>query len=182
MTKTLPLVAASFLAFAAATAAAEDKVSAVLTGYEEVPSVSTAAAGFFRAAISRDGQFIEYELSYKALQGEVTQAHIHLGQKHTNGGISAFLCATTQPVVAPTCPPSTASGVTVTGTIGTVEVIGPTGQLIAPGEIAELVAGIRAGAAYVNVHSSAVPTGEIRGQIRRGHRRDRHDDDRRDND
>ena len=177
-TKTLPLVAASFLAFAASPAAADGgKVSAVLSGYEEVPSVSTAARGFFRAEISRDGQSIDYELSYQALQGDVTQAHIHLGQRHTNGGVSAFLCATTQPVTAPTCPPSTAAGVTVAGTIRAAEVVGPAGQLIGPGEIAELVAGIRAGAAYANVHSSAVPSGEIRGQIRRGHRRDGHEDD-----
>lgn len=180
MTKTLHCVAVSLLAFAAAPAAADGKkVSALLTGYNEVPSISTGAHGFFRAEISRDGQFIDYELSYRGLEGEVQQAHIHLGQRHTNGGVSAFLCRTTQPVVAPTCPPSSAAGVTVGGTIRSSEVVGPAGQLLAPGEIEELVAAIRAGAAYVNVHSSAVPSGEIRGQIGRGHRRhgrhDRHD-------
>ncbi len=45
------------------------------------------------------------------------------------------------------------------------EVIGPGGQLIGAGEFDELVAAIRAGVAYVNVHTSVVGSGEIRGQI-----------------
>lgn len=151
-------------------AAQAEQIQATLSGYNEVPSISTAASGSFRATISRDGQFIDYELSYASLQGDVQQAHIHLGQQHTNGGVSAFLCRTTQAAQAPTCPPSTAAGVTVTGTIRASEVVGPAAQLLAPGELEELVAAIRAGAAYVNVHSTAVPSGEIRGHIQASRR------------
>jgi hypothetical protein len=38
-------------------------------------------------------------------------------------------------------------------------------QGIAPGEFNELLAAIRAGVAYVNVHSSTFPGGEVRGQL-----------------
>jgi hypothetical protein len=41
------------------------------------------------------------------------------------------------------------------------------GQRIAPGEFEELVAAIRAGRTYGNVHSTFAP-GEIRGQIHDG--------------
>jgi hypothetical protein len=41
-----------------------------------------------------------------------------------------------------------------------------------PGEFAELVAAIRAGRAYANVHSDKVPAGEIRGQINDDNQRD----------
>lgn len=166
--KKLSIVTAILFAFA--TPAAAERIQAELVGYNEVPSISTAASGSLRAMISPDGQFIDYELSYANLQGDVQQAHIHIGQEHTNGGVSAFLCRTTQAPAAPMCPPSTATGVTVTGTIRASDVIGPGGQLVAPGEIDELVAAIRAGAAYANVHSSVAPGGEIRGQIRASRR------------
>ena len=45
-------------------------------------------------------------------------------------------------------------------------VIGPSGQGITPGEFAALAAAILDGTAYVNVHTTAWPAGEIRGQIR----------------
>jgi len=43
-----------------------------LVGYQEVPSVSTAASGTFEARLV--GNSIEYKLSYKSLEGSVTQA------------------------------------------------------------------------------------------------------------
>lgn len=54
---------------------------------------------------------------------------------------------------------------TVTGTIGPADVVGPSGQGISAGEFAEVLRAIRGGAAYVNVHSTVFPGGEIRGQL-----------------
>lgn len=58
----------------------------------------------------------------------------------------------------------------MTGVLVANSVVGPAGQLIAPGEMEELIAVIRAGVTYVNVHTTAasggVPGGEIRGQIK----------------
>jgi hypothetical protein len=185
--KKLPIAAALAFALAAPAALADrdgDKIHAKLVGYDEVPSVSTAASGEFEARISRDEQFIDYELTYRGLQGTVTQAHIHFGQRHTAGGIVVWLCETagTQSPIAttPTCPPSTATGVTVSGTISAADVVAPASaaQQISPGELAEVIAAIRAGAAYANVHTNISPAGEIRGQIGgdrgRGHDRGHH--------
>ncbi len=74
-----------------------------------------------------------------------------------------FLCTNlgNGPVGTQACPPSG----TVTGTIRPVDVIGPAGQGIAAGEFDELVAAIRAGATYANVHTDLRPGGEIRGQL-----------------
>jgi hypothetical protein len=48
-------------------------------------------------------------------------------------------------------------------------VIGPVPQGITPGEFDELLEAIRAGVAYVNVHTSTFPAGEIRGQLPKRH-------------
>jgi hypothetical protein len=141
-----------------------------LTGYEETPlTLSTTGVGNFRAKVKNSA--IEYRLTYSGLEGDVTQSHIHLGAEGTTGGISVFLCRTTQtaPEGTPTCPGPRAG--TVTGTIEPADVIGPAGQGINPGEYAKLLRAIRAGATYANVHSSKYPTGEIRAQLNehRGH-------------
>lgn len=163
------LVVVGLLAVGGVTAAVasgdggRSRLSTDLIGYEEVPAVSSPGGGSFKAVISRSADEIRYELRYSALQGNVTQSHIHFGQKAVSGGISVFLCSNlgNGPAGTQVCPPSG----TVTGTIRPVDVIGPTGQGIAPGEFAELVKALRAGVAYANVHSSVWPAGEIRGQL-----------------
>ena len=144
-----------------------DRVSKRLSGYEEVPAVSTAASGQFRATLRPSRGEIAYRVSYTALEGNVTQAHIHVGQLHVNGGISVFLCSNlgNGPAGTPACPPAPA---TVEGTLGPASVVGPNDQGVAPGEFDELVRAIKAGVTYANVHSSKFPSGEIRGQLRVG--------------
>ncbi len=94
----------------------------------------------------------------------MTQAHIHLGGAAQSGGISVFLCTNlgNGPVGTQACPPAPAS---VSGTLVPTDVIGPVGQGIVAGEFGELVAAIRAGVTYANVHSSKYPGGEIRAQL-----------------
>jgi CHRD domain len=143
----------------------KDGVDARLKGYQEVPSVSSAATGRFKASFDEKSGAISYQLSYSGLEGDVRQAHIHFGQRGVNGGITVWLCQTSFNVdptgLSPTCPQSG----TVSGMIQAANVIGPAGQGIAPMEFAELVAALRAGAAYANVHSSKFPAGEVRGQL-----------------
>lgn len=139
------------------------RVATVLKSIEEVPAVSSAATGFFKATIDVENETITYELSYDGIASPA-QAHIHLGQTSVNGGVSAFLCSNTGTPGAQACP---ASPAVVAGTLTAADVIGPAGQGLAAGEFAELVAAIRKGVTYVNVHSALFPGGEIRGQLDR---------------
>lgn len=160
---------------AASAPAAAETVHARLRGFEEVPAVSSPGRGSFRARIERDGSMMQYELEYSGLQGRVFMAHIHVGQHGVNGGIGVWLCGnpadvapgTVIPPGTPACP---VPGGEVSGTLTASSVVGPTGQLIAAGEFAELLRAIQAGVTYVNVHTTAAsggaPGGEIRGQIR----------------
>ena len=137
----------------------EERAHAELNGYQEVPSVSTTGFGEFTAIVDDETQTITYTLTYAAVQGVATAAHIHLGQRSVNGGVSAFLCGGGD---KPPCP--LVAG-TVTDVITPAEVVGPALQGIEPGSMPELIRAIRAGATYVNVHSTRFPNGEIRAQI-----------------
>ena len=138
-----------------------------LTGYEETPSaVSTTGNGSFRAAVAADGESIAYELSYADLEGSVSQAHVHFGQLTATGPIVVFACTNlgNGPTGTQPCP---ASPAVVTGTWTAADVTGLAAERGIEAEAwDEFVAAIRAGAAYVNVHSSKWGGGEIRGQLR----------------
>ena len=153
---------------ATAPTAKAQQIGALLTGYEEVPSVSTTASGEFTATVSPDGSTIAYTETYSGLQAPITQSHIHVGQTAVNGSVVIFLCQTQanpDPTgLAPQCPQEG----TVSGTITSANVIaGATAtQQLAAKDLAAVVTAIQAGAAYANVHTTASPGGEIRGQIR----------------
>lgn len=155
-------VALLTLALIATVALGDDRgrARAALIGYEETPmTLSSSGHGEFRATIDDANRTIAYSLTFGGLNTAAVAAHIHLGQRATTGGVSAFLCGGGGQMA---CPPG---GGTVTGTITPDNVIGPTAQGIAPGEWDELVAAMRAGFTYANVHTTAFPSGEIRGQI-----------------
>jgi hypothetical protein len=155
----------------AAIAHDRSRFGANITGYEEIPTLSTQGNGLFTASVNRGRDEIRYTLSYRGpfdatpATGTVTQAHIHLGARAFNGGIAAFLCSNlgNGPAGTPACP--TTEG-TVSGTITPAQVVGGAAdQGLAAGEFAELVRALRGGGAYVNVHTTTRPGGEIRGQI-----------------
>jgi hypothetical protein len=174
----VPAIAAALLAGASSTFGHDDsdrhnRIATRLKSYNEVPSVSSAATGNFKAHYDGVGS-ISYELAFSGLEGTVTQSHIHFGQRSVNGGIMVWLCQSATNLdpngLAPVCPQSG----TVSGTIQAANVICPgcsatsaNGQGIAVGEFDEFVKAIRAGSGYVNVHSSKFPGGEIRGQLGR---------------
>jgi hypothetical protein len=171
---TVSLVAAGLLVAANAVADPKGKdeqsIRVNLKGFEEAPVTITGASGELRLAINEAAGTIAYEVSYQDLEGTVTQSHIHIGQKNVVGGISIWLCQTTgtpAPTavagITPMCP-GPHSG-TVSGTLTAANVIGPTGQAVPVGALADVFTAIRAGKAYGNVHSSSAPGGEIRGQL-----------------
>lgn len=139
-------------------------MSTRLRSFEEVPSIASPGSGRFEATINEEGTEVEYELTYSHLEGQVTQAHIHIAQRGVNGGIMVFLCSNlgNGPAGTPACP---AGGGTVTGSFDAADIIGPSSQGVAPGELHTLLRAARAGFAYANVHTNLFPAGEIRGQL-----------------
>jgi hypothetical protein len=154
-----------------------------LNGYQEVNSISTAGFGSFHMKINKDEESVDYTLSYRGLESAVTQAHIHFAQRAQNGGIAVWLCdgvagaapdppgPPARPVAEmPICP--LASGGSVSGTFTRNDLLNAGGRGLGPGtgpgnerEWAELLAAIKVGHTYANVHTTGFPGGEIRGQI-----------------
>ena len=144
-----------------------------LNGLKEAPAiVSTTGTGTFTATINDDETEISYKLTFSDLEGDVRQAHIHIGHPQNSGGIVLWLCdseANPAPsTLTPACnvndPNDQRNGV-VTGTLTAADVQNLAANGIAPGEFAEVVALVRAGSTYVNVHSAKFGAGEVRSQI-----------------
>ena len=134
--------------------------SASLRGYQETPSVSSTGYGDFHATLVNDTT-LHYVFRYAALEGGASLfAHVHFGQRSVAGGVSFFLCGgSTKPTPCPNV-----EG-TVEGDVTAADVIGPNNQGIEPGSFAEILAAMRSGHAYANIHTTRWPGGEIRGQI-----------------
>lgn len=156
-----------FLAVFALAAAAALPVSALgqgknfvapLSGDEEVPAVETQARGLAKFQLSADGSELEYRLIAANIE-DVLMAHIHLAPAGENGGVVAWLYPDSPP---PQLIEGRFDGVLATGTITSDDLVGS----LAGQTLDDLLAEMEDGGAYVNVHTTDNPGGEIRGQIR----------------
>lgn len=171
-----PCVAILFVLTTTGVASSDEgarKFKEFLDGFKEATVVvSTTGTGTFNAEISQDGTEINYELTFQDLEGDVRQAHIHIGHPQNQGGIVLWLCdSETNPSPSATTPacnsddPLNLRAGRVTGTLTAADVQAQAGNGIAAGEFEEVIALIRAGRTYANVHSTKFPPGEIRSQI-----------------
>ena len=118
----------------------------------------TLAQGQAILHISKDGQSFDYKLIASNIEN-ITQAHIHSAPPGANGDVVAWLYPSGPP---PELLPGRHNGVLSQGTLTDADLVGP----LAGATLGDLVQLLADGGAYVNVHTSQFPGGEIRGQIR----------------
>jgi hypothetical protein len=123
-----------------------EKFIAALTGASEVPPTGSTGTG--SATFELDGTTVTFDLQVNGITG-VTAAHIHSGAAGVNGPIRVNL------FLGPTTGAQNGRLVQGSFTASDVQVL----------SFDAILAEMRAGTAYVNVHSVAFPTGEIRGQV-----------------
>ncbi len=123
-----------------------------LTGFEETPSVYSNGQGSFKAQLTPSGDSVAFELRWSGFTA--TMAHLHFAQRGVAGGIVVHFCGTGG---KPPCP---ANGL-VEGTFGPSDVTAANGL----DTFDELLKAIKAKRIYVNVHSAAFQSGEIRAQL-----------------
>ena len=152
-----------------ASEAEKNRLTAKIDGIHETnPStIITNGTGTFTATLNNDST-IAYKLTYNNLSTPITQSHIHIGATKITGGVSIFLCTNlgNGPAGTPTCPNDATNSGSVTGTVSAANVVGPANQGVTAGDFADVVRAIASHVTYVNVHTTAHPAGEIRGQIR----------------
>lgn len=134
--------------------------TAPLSGDQEVPPVATGATGLAKFQLSKDGTALSYKLIVANIE-DVLMAHIHLAEAGQNGSVVAWLYPSAPP---PALLPGRTNGVLAEGVIAEANLTGP----LAGQPLSALIEAMGNGGAYVNVHTSANPGGEVRGQIVHG--------------
>jgi hypothetical protein len=123
-----------------------------LIGYEEVPSINSPGVGDVSIAVGTNQ--LTYRLSFSGITP--VMAHVHVGQAGVSGGVAFFLCGGGG---KPACAPG------MTGVIVPADVMAIAGQGFSAGDLNAVIAAMRAGVTYANMHTAAFPNGEIRGQL-----------------
>lgn len=122
-----------------------------LTGAEEVPPVTTPHSGTSTATLDAARTTIVLETTHTIPPGDTTAAHIHVGAVGVAGPIIFNI------VMSGTVPPTTTRTFTAADLVPRPE--------LGVNTFADAVDRLIAGETYVNVHTVANPTGEIRGQL-----------------
>ena len=138
----------------------EREFQADLRGRNEVPLTLSAARGTLELTVNDVDTSVHFVLEYSGFLTSVAAAHIHVGQPNVNGGVTVFFCGGGG---RPACPQQEG---TVEGDFTANDVLALTSQQLELHNLPKLLAAIRAGKTYGNVHTTTSPGGEIRGQIR----------------
>ena len=133
--------------------AAEKSFKAMLAGSASVPAVETMAKGDATFTFIKDDKALTYYVTVSDIEN-VTAAHIHLGKIAENGPPVALITNEKKA--------GKFSGTLAEGTITEKELMGS----LMGKSVKDLVKEIKAGNAYLNVHTDKYPNGEIRGQLK----------------
>lgn len=126
---------------------------AILGGGEEVPALLTGAVGIADLVIDTTTRTIQVEIRMFNLPAPTTAGHIHVGPKGVSGPV----------VVDFPIPTGRTGDVNLSFTVGTAQLRPNAANGI--NTMDDAIQTIVGGGAYVNIHSSTFPAGEIRGQI-----------------
>jgi hypothetical protein len=164
-----PLVAAALLAAAAPVQAVPVVFTTTLLGATEEPPTGSPGTGTGRVTLDEVAGTFRVETSFAGLVAETTAAHIHCC---TAAAFTGNAGVATQVPVFVDFPLGVTSG-SYDHTFGLLDPAsynpdfvtanGGTVGGMALGPAAAFVAGLEGGTAYLNIHSSEFPRGEIRG-------------------
>ena len=147
------------LALPAATGQPSPQFVSMMLGCAETPPVTTMAEGAAVFQMSPDGSTMNYVIWAFNIRN-LTEAHIHQGAVGQAGPIVVWL----YPAPSQQAPKTISglfNGLLATGTITSADLIGP----LQGKTVSDLMQQMQAGNTYANIHTTANPAGEVRGQI-----------------
>ncbi len=142
------------LAAATAAGAATQTYTFNLGGSQEVPANGSVAAGSMQITVNDVAGLISYSFAGFGLSGSFTAAHIHAAPVGANGGVVFDLVA-----------PADYSGPVMFGSTPIANSWSLLGVNEAIGSSTAIAINTAPWNYYVNVHTTAFPGGEIRGQL-----------------
>ena len=134
--------------------AGTDNYHAHLNGAGNVPSTDTQAQGQALFRFNQDANSLYFKINAANVEN-VFASHIHCAPAGVNGPAGVTLLLLSEPLTNP-------EGVVVEGTVCAPD----PGNQCGWTSLADVENAIRSGNAYVNLHTTAHHSGEIRGQIR----------------
>lgn len=127
--------------------------TSALSGGNENPGVVTGSVGTGTASVNLATQVVTYRIDVYNLPVGVTASHFHVGAHGVNGPVVVNL-----PVVA-----NTSNDFAIAGTASSTNLTARAAQGINSWD--DFIQALLLGNIYINVHSTANPGGEIRGQV-----------------
>ena len=127
---------------------------AQLNGAQETPPNPVKSSGYAGVMLSGDGSKMYYSITATDLTTPAMMAHIHTGVLGEAGPVVVTLCS-------PSTTPCQSEGQVVQGSFDASALSGP----LQGGTLSDLLYAIETGDAYVNVHTTTYPNGELRGQL-----------------
>ncbi len=127
--------------------------TAALSGGNEVPGVSTGSAGTGTVTLNLATGVVTYRIDVYNMPVGTTAAHFHVGAPGVSGPV----------VINFTVVTSISNDFAITGTASATDLVPRAPQGINSWD--DFVQALQLGNIYMNVHSTANPGGEIRGQV-----------------
>lgn len=149
------LIGLASLSITACSSDPQEKYVAELRSSNEVPTNSSSASGRVVLLVSRDASYAEYSVEQGGLTGGIRGGHFHRAAAGVNGAVvlSFFFNAD-----------GTGNNAPVPGTTD-LELQGSIGRTITKAQLDPILADLRAGNLYANIHTPNFLGGEIRGQL-----------------
>jgi len=152
---TLALAGVFSLVLATAAQAQVINFTAELGGGDEVPKVSTGAAGTATVSLNQATGVVTYRIDVYNMPVGTTAAHFHVGDVDVAGPV----------VVNFTVLTNISNDFSISGTASATDLVQRAAQGINSWD--DFLQALQLDNIYINIHSTANPGGEIRGQVMR---------------